>query len=323
MEFSLEDTVDVMFNSFNHELKAVIIGFLVDEHPQTAYAMLARGGELTRDAITFRGKSAIQHYFNGEREGNLSPFVYQARGKGQKTPAAFYALNELGIEYGRPIARFLLYNSIKFNLPLQAWLGISQKSGPAAMVHLLTYINENPAARFSDIVENAGLSWRSVELKLEKLTAAGLITVRRFKEEQMIPYVRCGNQQDPGNAHKHPDVARAILQVIPEYDHPFSYQDLLARQDFPFRHIDTIQSTLRSLARKGSIREVTPWHGGERMTEARITERGHDIITDVVDPVIGFLDHHLTSASLVREKEIYLKNLPTAMQLYRSQLRNR
>ena len=326
MELSLDEMVDLLFNSFNNELKAVIIGFLVDETPRTAANVLERGRELTKDPITFKPRttSVIQNYFDGERQGNLDFFVDRGIGR-RGQPTVSYALNAFGREYGAPVARFLLYQSdVRFNLPLQSWLGLSQQNGPAEIAHLLAYIDENPAATTMDIVRASRVTKTAVLAKLKKMAEAGLIYRRSFAQEENGQTYTLRPQQDgsiQGGSYKYSNVYRAICRAMHRYRKPFSAQDIRSSPGFPYSDMDKIKETLGDMVRKGKVNDGTPWRAGERMSEFRTTARGHDLARWIINPIIGFVDHESESVELVSKKEIYQRKLPIAMQLYRSQIR--
>lgn len=321
-DIKLEEKVDIIFNSFNNEIKAFIIGFLIDESDQTLNQLLNKARKLTFNDESFKRKNVIKNYLDPEREGSLYIFIDEKKIKDNtEMIKTTYMLSDFGKDYGKPLARFLMYSTIKFELPLTSWLGCSQKNGPASMVYILEYINDNPSSKLSDIINNSSLTNYAVECKLKKLERKNIITYSSFYKDDGIKYIGNPNKvSSPNNHFKLPiKIVDFILSFINRNKDPFSYKEIM--KNGSFKNESLIQSALRMLERKGYIKAVTQWHGKEKMSDISLTERGRHIINDVINPVIGFIDNDPESVQKVLKKDIYFENIPLAFSIYRCGLK--
>lgn len=308
-----DDLARKVLGALNSEYKCLVSGFCLAQGYQSSWSVMQAAGRLTL------GESSRDHKFYAGimSRGSLAGFISQDASGG-------YCLNSRAYLAGLPeIARFMMYSTYKFHMPLRSWLGQEQHDSPYNSARVLEELHRGGRLRKTDLESLVGMCGGSMHQKLNKLAESCLIEYNAIpaRTGRLVVYVPNGMEAGINN-FKHSAFADRVLGIYRQHlmNRPFTSADFLHHG---LKGKGKIEQTLRAMERKGLIRNTTQWVGGVRYSDAALSERGRRLCSDTVFPVLSWLRERDSRAfEYIRHKEIYAHNIPLAFGIYCSSQQN-
>lgn len=222
-----------------------------------------------------------------------------------------FRLTEAGQKYGQPIAAYLLEKSSQLPHSLLRIFGPTSK-GPGETRSVLTrakllevLASKNVVSRSTDLANQLGVDERIVGRHLRHLSQLGLVGYQAVDTEQpgfakytLIENTRTGEPETVLNLRKltknvyqlllsQKTVDRTYLTQVLKDNHPDLQSESLAAY---------ISSVLSGLTKQG-ICQADLFVGGKILSQAKITESGRQVVSEIILPLKEALaeNHQLLS----------------------------
>lgn len=316
------------FNGIASELKAMILGYVVDE---AGYVNSIQGMETLNNMAEYElaTKPSVFHFHvTSKKNANLNCFMQESEYKEQ------WRLNEGGIIVGRPIARFALQKILELDISLGSIFGRAIGSSTYNSAFILYYLLQNPKCNNAAIAEASSLCATSVLSKLRQWEHSGLVKYDSFKSEagDTINYcfaVSSGEEHD-GQEHEngklkftHPEVARTIIESKGKLPNEFSHREVKTIKDY---NSLIIRSTLGDLVGKGILEKPKPWKGRKFYSTSSLTSKGTQVVRELIIPIVQYVSGNEDYREAIKHNALCKERISEVVKLYidnKSRRRNR
>ncbi|RMF55204.1 hypothetical protein D6745_02910 [Candidatus Woesearchaeota archaeon] len=320
----LDETVRQTFSAINTELKALMLGFLLDNNFKSAWTLYQEAVDLGLEGLIPKNPKSLSTHLKSakRRRASLEPFVETREiEKGSKTITQ-YRLRPEARKIMPAIARFALYFPIKFDISLYSLLGQDVNDGPYNSVRILQLLSEKGHAQRKDLEEELGIAGSAILERLKAFDDLDLIQLHSFDPEQkgQIKYKwrkrKSAKRLSDNGGYKNQDLYERIGLYMSRVEKEQNYIDVMEALGIPEERRRTVQAVLRRLENKGFLTTSSPWEGGVKYSEITIKHRGRKVYDEFIAKILSALSEDRSALAYIARKAIYEENLPRALEAY-------
>jgi len=331
----LKDRLSAVLSSINTEWKAITLAAILDVHGsissrgmQSAFASVVGSSYIPRGHKTFAGY-ADQTFVP---IGLVACKVMMPIG-GMPMEINEWCLTDAGEKYGAPVAAFTIDWLDKWNRKYGSSLSMYQIFGqtdsrgnsrsPYNRAALLLKLFDNPVLRQEDLSQTLALETTGVRTHIQTLEGLGFLDYSSVSVETSGWAKHIWNKQknlaeaigDPKIGYQRSVLKRRVMKLLASEKRPLDCNEIanLLKYD----HLHNVSTILTGLAEKKYT--SCQWIGGEKQSEAKITDLGKEFVETYLKPVVNALSDGNALGEMQRlRKEVVadMALLSSAAQLY-------
>jgi len=318
-ELNHESRFEAILSSVNTEFKSVTLGYCLDEswksstEMKNSYSSFLEGsGVKVPSHMNF--SDYCHHTFHPiglvieERMQRKEPFKYVTSWK----------LSEDGISYGQPSAALAIQTANEFNTSLYKILGPTNSPGdsrsPYNRAKILMHLDNVKKARKRDLSNISTLDESGILEHCKNLSKIGFIEYEGQDTEEKgwsrYKWIEGKKAKDVTLLRGYHSVTLKVSELMEKTSKDWDYNEISEKLNYDNpSHISQVLSHLKKL---NFVKRVSKFKGGEKLSEAKITEEGRRFIDIFLNPVFEALNPNVDEVCLEEFREVhnsYLNNL--------------
>ncbi len=227
--------------------------------------------------------------------------------KGRTNPVLHWKLTEDGEKY-KPIAAYAIKTANDFDLSMYQILGVTATTGksraPYNRAKILMKLAEEENLREIDLKKEIDLYIYDIHRHLISLKKIDFVEYESVscEEKGWAKYTwKQGSPEDIKPVVNLPTLTKKVSKVLYESGKPLDYNKIVEKLNYSYP--ENISKILSGLEKQGFCERIK-FKGGEKLSEANITEKGMRFVQEFLEPVYCALedDNLLEDVGSVLEK---------------------
>ncbi len=293
---NLEERANSILASVNTEYKSASLGFFLDDKLKTKDD-IRNTAEGYVDPTVNRVPS--KETFRKHCTGTFIPIGMVAeeriKYKGRTNPVSYYKLTEDGEKYGKPIAQLSLKTAVDNNLSMYEIFGPTASPGktrsPLNTAKILFELEKEENLRKVDLENRTGLYSSSIKRHLDNLKELGFVDYDSVSLEESgwskYEWIKEKNPENVKPIHGYTTLTREVANKMKKIGVSDSNE---LTKILDYKNSGNLSKILSDLEKQGFVKRTKKFKGGEKLSEASITEEAKNFLEEFLEPVYGALE---------------------------------